>query len=176
MIDFAFPFGAMAERQRDMFPLPALFGDSSLDGCRPGSRRSRARLARRLELDGVAADSVAALNSLMAVGSTAAPRGPVAGHASVRQHLLGCARDMGPAPAMSPLEAFGELRGASPYDDHSGGYVQPLNFATLSLPDAGSSPVAVAELYGAGGHDFVDKFCRECLAVNVAARLCERTS
>ena len=69
-----------------------------------------------------------------------------------------CPVDLGPA------EAFGELRGASVYEEDPSSAVQPLEPALVSLPEAGSLPKLLAEVCGTGGTEFVETFIEKALA------------
>ncbi len=78
---------------------------------------------------------------------------------------MGAVRDMGVrAPVLPPADAFGEFRGASIYEEGLSGSPRPLDFATVSLPAAGSVPVKLAGLHSPGGSDFGQDFINRSLA------------
>ena len=172
-----FPVSAMGGRQRDLFPLPALFGptagaEDNASLRMPSSRRSRFRLHRRLHEDQLGTEAVSALNYLLHVEDTDAQPTLLKGQRAVRDRVLQGVRSMGLAPEdLSPAEALGELRGASIYEEAQPSKVKPLDLATLSLPDLGAAPVDLAVLYGNGGHEFVEKCCCDSLAEDAEAGL-----
>ena len=164
------PIGEMlppAARQRGLFPLPDLFGPP-VEKClnSPHSRSSRLRLKRRLEEDRRAVEAVLALNELAGCGDEALGSGPQnAQQDLVKTHVLSAVRDLAAfSTTMSPAEAFGELRGASIYEEDPSGPVRDLDPVTVSLPEAGSRPVPLATLYGDGGEQFVQEFLTKALA------------
>ena len=149
------------DRQRGLFPLPSLFDvETKIAKNSPSSRRSRSRLNARLSVDARAEAAMHALNALAGHSEPGVLVG-AAGvqHRAVREHILGAVRDMGAsAPDQTPAEAFGEVRGASVYEEDLAGPVRPLDLATVSLPAAGSTPVTLPALYGIGGEAFVQEF------------------
>ena len=130
-------------RQRGLFPLPPLFvAEAEIAQNSPSSRRSRSRLQSRLSVDARCEAAVHALNELAGHDEPGIALGSVTAHQLlVKKHVLDAVREMGAsAPVLSPAEAFGELRGASVYEEDLAGPVRPLDLATVSLPAAGSSP------------------------------------
>lgn len=167
--------GGGMSRQRDVFPLPPLFGRDDADAApAPSSRKSRLRLSRRLDEDAVATRAVSSLNCLMGVEAKCMPRGGVelASHKAVRQHILRAVRRLGPPPpGVTPSVAFGELRGSSLYEDELvSSTVQPLDLSLVSLPEVGSQPIDLSAIYGTGGDDFVARFCSSALAERQVAQ------
>ena len=155
------------DRQRGVFPLPQLFGAGpEIAQNLPSSRRSRCRLRNRLSVDARCEAAVHALNILAGHDEAGVVIGAAsAHHLFVKEHILDAVCNMGVrAPDLTPAEAFGELRGASIYEDDSAGSVMPLDLTTVSLPAAGSNPVKLSELYGPGGIDFVQEFVKSSLA------------
>ncbi len=155
------------DRQRGLFPLPSLFDvETKIAKNSPSSRRSRSRLNARLSVDARAEAAMHALNALAGHSEPGVLVG-AAGvqHRAVREHILGAVRDMGAsAPDQTPAEAFGELRGASIYEEDHAGPVRPLDPASVSLPKPGHQPVPLAKLYGSGGLEFVQGFVDRSLA------------
>ena len=149
-------------RQRDLFPLGLRFSDQ--DPSARVSRRGAARRGRRRVADSIASDAVGALNSLAGF-AWEQPAGEErrVRDGAVREHIVHSALSMGaPPPDLTPAEALGALRGASVYDtDDEVSHVLPLDPRTVSLPSSGFSAVALDRLYGEGGADFVDGFCRD---------------
>eukprot|EP00973_Karenia_brevis_P021061 2896162-Karenia_brevis.AAC.1 len=67
---------------------------------------------------------------------------------SIQQEMLRACGDLGPCPKdPTPAGAFEELRGASLYEDPQSTVVA-FNDSSVSLPEAGSCPRPLAELYG----------------------------
>ena len=132
----------MDSRQRDLFPLPPLFGATpamtgeAAQRQLPSSRRSRGRLHQRLREDQLGNEVVSALNSLVHVVDAGTPDDLLKGQRAVRDRVLEGVRSMGSPPDdLSPAEALGELRGASIYEEATPSKVRPLDLSTLSLPD-----------------------------------------
>ena len=155
-----------ALRQRDLFPLPEFFDAPSVNSV-PFSKKSQRRLRVRLRQDALAADALYSLNSLLGHGNRgpSPARLPFTGHAIVRERILDAVKRLGECPVdLGPAEAFGELRGASVYEEDPSSAVQPLEPALVSLPEAGSLPKLLAEVCGTGGTEFVETFIEKALA------------
>ena len=159
-------------RQRDLFPLPASpLGDASFSHKDPLVSR---KVCRRVEVGQHQARSVAeavsALNFLAGVPSAAPHQSsPMAGHSAVRKEVAREVFRLGRPPAgMDPAGAFGELRGASAYEDPEA-VVAPFVADLVSLPPEGSSPVPLGVLLGSGGASEVEGFCNNSVVSSACA-------
>ena len=169
----------MAERQRDLFPLPELFDcGTEIATNLPSSRKSRSRLHQRRATDAIAKEAVRALNHLAGYDDFGLELGRrTAAHLSVKEHILEGVRAMGPdVSGATPAEAFGALRGASVYEEEPSCSVKALDMSLVSLPAAGSSPESLATLYGTGGHRFVEDFRARSLAQQEEVKEALRTA
>ena len=155
--------------QRDLLPLPRF------PVCRPavranatGCRAVRQRAARQLHVESDVDRCVKALNGMFTHCPAPTSAGGRAEFTSLGQRLaLKRVRDSvvacgAPPCDLSPAEALKQLRVASWYGVE-GTSLDRFSLPRVSLPDEGCQPIALAELWGDGGHVVVDDFCRRCV-------------
>eukprot|EP00971_Amphidinium_carterae_P292669 5810320-Amphidinium_carterae.1 len=145
----------------------------SRDVCRKVQRR----VAKRAHVASLAAECVWSLNELAGVETvdSALPCTSVR-HSCVQEHIVNSIKLLGPPSAdLTPEGALEALRGAPIYEDAESSMVESYEADRVSLPSAGNTPVALAELYGEGGPEFVRTFIEESLfpAEHAAGRLLE---
>ena len=147
---------------RDFLPAPLIEPLTSLHD--RSSRKAKQRHGRRECVRHLANACLNSLNELATGQPDSSP--PTSGrpaHQWLHQHVLNHCADLGPPPSdLTPAEASEELRGAGIYDDPAS-TVRPFDSSLVSLPEAGSRPVPLADLYGTGGCDFVKGFISDSL-------------
>ena len=160
----------MAPRQRDIFPMPLpVLPHVDPKQAQRLSDCSRRRLHAHTETRKTVRRCILALNQLhdgaWGERSGASSKASCA-QQSVLSHVVRSVDDMGRPPSGLTAEgAFRELRGSRGYDGEClSSTLAPLDTSCLSLPDAGSAPVALASLWvGGDGHRYVEEFCMACL-------------
>ena len=156
---------------RRLFPLPLPPRETGVPDagrCRAGQRR-----ALRAAHAGEWVDScVEALNEMDAgrpVAPSCAGR-PLLAPRQALEHLVASERALGPPPSeLTGAGALAELRAHRGYgSEHA--TLAPLDISALSLPPAGSQPVALERLLEPMGSQLVEGFVKEALLPREEAR------
>ena len=169
-------FSASRGTPRDPLPLPLVANAGGASGTLPGCRATRQGHGRRAAASADVNRCIEALNEMYAAGR---PLGrvdvpdvdtqPSAIQQKCLTHIRESVLHLGAPPCgLSPAEALRELRVLGAYDQ------EPCTRAAfdssrVSIPDVGGTPVPLAELWGPGGAEAVERFISDKVLPSDAA-------